>query len=129
VALFGRKPEDNQQSPQAASSGMQAAPAKRAFCRLCGDHQMFSKCWMHMGQLKTCGCCNTPFEDAAKLYGKNLPACPRCGEYLEQPGFVYGVCDGCGSKFELMDGAVPSLIPNLQQRRDMRKFGKAWSPD
>jgi hypothetical protein len=69
------------------------------------------------------------FENPAALYNKNQPACPTCGEFLEQPGFEYGLCDGCGSKYEIMQGTVPSLLPNKKQRHAMNKVGKSWSKD
>ena len=64
------------------------------------------------------------FESAETLYGRSLPACPKCGEYLEQPTFEYGLCDGCGSKYELVDGTLPNLLPNLYQRQEMDKVGR-----
>ena len=50
-------------------------------------------------------------------------------EFLEQPGFEYGQCDGCRSKYELVTGAKPGLLPNKQQRAEMDKVGKARSVD
>lgn len=128
MALFGRRPDSSEKAAE-APSGMQPVPAKSAYCRVCRDQRTFSRCWLRAGHVHPCTCCKAPFDNVASLYKKNLPACPRCGEFLEQPGFVYGLCDGCGSKFELMDGSLPSLLPNLNQRREMGRFGKAWSPD
>jgi len=68
------------------------------------------------------------FDDPAGLYRRALPVCARCGEYLEHPGFEYGLCDGCGSKYELVAGAKPGLLPNLKQRQEMDKHGKSRIP-
>jgi len=76
-----------------------------------------------------CPCCGNVFENPEALYKKNQPRCPQCEEPLESPGFEYGFCDGCGSKFELVDSAAPGMLPNKQQRDEMNKFGKAWSKD
>lgn len=73
-----------------------------------------------------CTACGLAFPNPAELYKKFQPVCPRCGEYLEQPGFEYGLCDGCGSKFELVVGAKPGLLANRQQREEMNKLGKVW---
>lgn len=130
MALFGKKPEPQPESTQPRlPAGMQMIPAKHAYCRICRDHRNFSRCWQRTAQMQGCPCCKQPFENAATLYKKNLPTCPNCSEYLEQPQFTYGLCDGCGSKFELLDGTVPSLLPNHKQRQEMNRFGKSWSPD
>lgn len=73
-----------------------------------------------------CPNCKTFFEDIPAIYKENQPTCPRCGEYLEQPGFEYGLCDGCGSKYELVTGTKPGLLPNAKQRAEMEKNGKVW---
>lgn len=44
---------------------------------------------------------------------------------LEQPGFDYGLCDCCGSKFEIVEGTKPGWMPNKDQRAAMARFGKA----
>ena len=130
MALFGKKqaPQDPKQ-PARQSSGARALVEQQAVCRICNDYRQFSKCWLRMEPLRKCMACGADFPDPALLYRRNQPACPKCGEYLEQPGFEYGVCDGCGSKFELVPGTRPSLLPNPRQRQAMDSFGKSWSPD
>jgi hypothetical protein len=73
-----------------------------------------------------CSCCGLVFENPAALYKRLQAACPKCGEFLEQPGFEYGLCDGCGSRYELVPGTKPSLLPNRAQRAAMAKYGRAW---
>ncbi len=72
-----------------------------------------------------CECCGLDFPNPAKLYEPFQPICPQCEEFLEQPGFEYGICDGCGSKFELMSGTLPGLLPNRAQREAMNKVGRS----
>lgn len=98
-------------------------------CGVCEDRRMFTRTWRRVRPMRGCPCCQTPFEDPARLYARHQPACPRCGEPLEHPGFDYGLCDGCGSKYEIVEGAKPGLLPNRQQRANMEKHGKAWSKD
>ena len=86
-----------------------------------------TRCWVRTAYLTQCMCCGLAFENPAALYQRNQPACPRCGEFLEHPGFEYGLCDVCGSKYELVAGAKPGLLPNKRQRDEMNKHGKAWS--
>ena len=66
------------------------------------------------------------FEDLDMVYRRFQPACPACQEFLEQPGFEYGFCDGCGSKYEIMTGSKPGLLPNKAQRAEMNKHGRSW---
>ena len=68
--------------------------------------------------------CGLPLGGHPEIYKKQQPACPKCGEYVEFPGFRYGICDGCKSKFELVEGTKPSLLPNSKQRAAMDKVGK-----
>ncbi len=75
-----------------------------------------------------CPCCGLEFGDPEPFYKEIQPACPQCGEFLEQPGFEYGLCDGCGSKYELMPGTKPGLLPNKEQRAEMDTHGKVWRP-
>ena len=124
MALFGKRDKDA--SAQAATPQVRPVPGKQAFCRVCNARQSFSRCWMRLGFVPQCACCGTVFENAAALYGHFQPVCPMCGEYLEQPGFEYGLCDGCGSKYELVEGTKPGMLPNRKQRADMEKFGKVW---
>jgi len=79
-----------------------------------------------MGYVEECPCCDLKFEDPPFLYKRFQPTCPRCGEFLEQPNFEYGICDGCGSKYELMPGTKPGLLPNKAQRQEMDSHGKVW---
>lgn len=123
MALFGKKKSD---SAPPESVMRQAAPRK-AYCRICNAEQVFSTCWERVGMLRRCTFCRCSFENPEKLYERHLPVCPACGEYLEHPTFLYGLCSGCGSKYELMPGAKPSLLPNRSQREAMEKHGKSWS--
>lgn len=102
------------------------APPRKAYCRICDKDQTFSKCWQRTALVTQCTCCDKPLENPAALYKKFQPKCPACEEPLEQPGFHYGFCDGCGSKFELVEGTRPGLFPNKKQREAMNKIGKAW---
>lgn len=126
MALFGKRVSEPQEN---ADSGKRLVVGRKAYCKVCRDYRQFSRCWLRMRHITTCELCKTLFEDAAALYRRHLPACPRCGEFLEQPTFEYGLCDGCGSKYEITDGAAPCLLPNKKQRDEMARFGKSWSPD
>jgi len=114
--------------PRQKPSQMLPVAAKKTFCRICGNVQSFSRCWRRIGTLTQCTCCAHTFENAEQLYERIQPECPQCGENLEQPGFDYGLCDGCGSKYELMEGTKPNLLPNRAQREEMAKRGKVWRP-
>lgn len=125
MALFRK---GDKEKPSAAQNPNQGAPVigRRAHCRICDDYRQFTKCWLRPKFLTQCPGCGLPFENPGELYKKFQPACPRCGEFLEQPGFEYGLCDSCGSKYELVPGTKPGLLPNRQQRAEMDKHGKAW---
>ena len=97
--------------------------ARAAFCTVCNAERMFTKCWRRAAMVRECTGCATPFPNAGELYRGPQPACPQCGEFLEHPGFDYGICDGCGSRFELPDNAKPTLLPNKEQRHRMGYFG------
>ncbi|HOE65681.1 MAG TPA: hypothetical protein PLO62_04070 [Candidatus Hydrogenedentes bacterium] len=125
MALFGRRDKDAAKT--AAPAGLRPTMGRIAYCRVCAKDQPMTRCWMRTAYLVQCMCCGLAFEDPAALYRRNQPACPRCGEFLEHPGFEYGLCDGCGSKYELVSGAKPGLLPNKRQRDEMSKQGKAWS--
>lgn len=125
MALFGRGKDKAEQSSQ--SSQIFPLVAKKAFCRICNADRTFTRCWRRAALVTQCPCCGTQFPDPGSLYQRILPVCPRCGEFLEQPNFDYGLCDGCGSKFELMDGTRPTLLPNQRQRHEMEKIGKSWT--
>ena len=122
MALFSR----GDKGKQAGGAEAVVVVGRRAHCRICDDYRPFSKCWLRMRQMTRCPGCDSAFEDVAELYRKFQPACPQCGEFLEQPGFEYGLCDSCGSKFELVQGTKPGLLPNRRQRAEMDKLGKVW---
>lgn len=125
MALFGLgdKRQGGDEPPQSKSRPL---AGHDAFCRVCDQHQQFSRCWLRVDPIGQCPSCKTVFENPAALYKQDQPTCPHCGEFLEQPGFEYGLCDGCGSKFELTAGTQPGLLPNLKQRAEMEKHGKVW---
>lgn len=125
MALFGKKDE----SEPGAAPPVHQVIGREGYCAVCKDYRQFSQCWLRSAWVTKCPCCGLDFESPAALYKKDLPACPRCGEYLEHPGFEYGLCDRCGSKFELVQGAKPGLLPNKGQRDKMNVYGKTWSKD
>ena len=125
MALFGKGEKGKAKPGQDPNAGVPVM-SQRAHCRVCDDYRSFSKCWRRVNPLTQCTACGAPFEDPGKLYEKFQPACPRCGEFLEQPGFEYGLCDTCGSRYELVSGTKPGLLPNKQQRAEMDKHGKVW---
>lgn len=127
MAMFGGR-QDKQPAGSQQPSIRQIA-GRTIFCRVCNADRTLSRCWDRLMPLTSCQACNTPFENPRALYERTLPACPRCGEYLEQPGFQYGLCDGCQSKYEIVPGTKPTLLPNKRQRDEMDKFGKTWSRD
>ena len=126
MALFGKGSNEKGQK-----SGAEAAPtmARDAHCRICRASRHFTKCWVRLRPLAVCPCCQSPIEDPQGAYRRHVPQCPRCEEFLEHPGFEYGVCDGCGSKFELVNGALPGLLPNKRQRDAMNEHGRSRSHD
>ncbi len=119
----------NTEGPGQAPGEQETFPLvkKEATCFVCGDTQTFTTVWRRVAMMKRCPNCGLVFERPEELYKRFQPACPKCEEPLEQPGFEYGFCDRCGSKFELMEGAKPGLLPNQAQREAMRKHGKSWS--
>lgn len=124
MALFGRGKDSMEPPPKEATYPL---TPRRAYCPVCSAEKVFTKMWRRAGMMAKCPCCGQLLENPALLYRQIQPACPRCEEPLEQPGFDYGFCDGCGSKFELVEGTKPGLIPNLRQRRERDKFGKSRS--
>lgn len=76
-------------------------------------------CWRRLRYVSECECCGLVFTDVGALYEAHQPACPDCQELLEQPGFEYGLCDECGSKFEIVGDMIPNLLPNRAQREEM----------
>ena len=126
MALFGKsnKPEKLRKVQQDVRPVM----GKSVYCSECKDHKTFTRCWLRIQQVRQCQCCGMVFEAPGRLYEQQVPSCPKCGEFLEQPGFEYGLCDGCGTKFEVMSGTKPSLIPSRQRRVEMEKLGKVRIP-
>jgi len=125
MALFGKS---NKDTPKESAESSLAHPVmgREAFCRMCNARKPFSRCWLRVKMVMRCSCCGLVFENPAALYKRLQAACPKCGEFLEQPGFEYGLCDGCGSRYELVPGTKPSLLPNRAQRAAMAKYGRAW---
>jgi hypothetical protein len=126
MALFGRSDKEKEAGGSSDAPPPRPVMGREGYCRICNKRVMFTRCWQRPRPLAKCEACGAPFDNPAAVYGKTIPACPRCGEYLEQPGFEYGMCDGCGSKYEFVQGAKPSLLPNRVQREAMDKIGRAW---
>ena len=130
MALFGRGgAASSKTSGAGATLEFHSILGKQAYCRICDKASPFSRCWLRVKPVSKCGCCGTALPDAEALYKRRQPACPACGEWLEQAGFEYGLCDGCGSKYEITEGCRPCLIPNRTQRTDMDKVGRSRSHD
>ncbi len=133
MGLFGRRKKKGESKKTAGGAhqdvrkGVHPVVGRRVYCKMCQHEQMFTRCWRRVEMLRQCPCCGKIFENPAALYKRHQPACHGCGEFLEQPGFDYGLCDGCGTKYELVEGAKPGLLPNRQQRAEMEKHGKSWS--
>lgn len=100
---------------------------RKVYCRICSDTRSFSRCWRRIEPMRQCPCCGLAFENLAAVYAQVQPLCPRCQEPLEVQNFDYGLCDTCGSKFEIMEGTKPGLLPNRAQRIEMDKFGRTRS--
>jgi len=100
---------------------------REAYCRVCDSVRKFSRCWQRVDLVRTCPCCGLDFGEPRAHYAKVQPQCPRCNEFLEQPEFDYGLCDGCGSKYELVPGSKPGLMPNKAQRAEMDRHGRSRS--
>lgn len=101
--------------------------ARQAWCSVCDAYRTFTTLWRRAVMMRKCPNCGLAFEDPEPLYQRAQPTCPKCREPLEQPSFDYGYCDSCGSKFELVEGGKPGLLPNQRQRDEMDKHGKSWS--
>jgi hypothetical protein len=125
MGLFGRRKADKEAGAN-VKKDINILVGKSFVCRICSVERSFTKCWRRVNPLRRCQCCATPFENPGLLYSQPSPVCPKCGELLEQPGFDYALCDGCGSKFEVMDGTKPGLLPNKRQREEMAKHGKVY---
>lgn len=126
-----RKSGDAKAKPKAKQKTEQSSAApttpRDAYCRICGAVRKFTQCWKRLGHVAKCPCCSADFENPAAMYRRFQPKCPRCEEFLEQPSFEYGSCDGCGSKYELTAGTPPVLLPNRAQREEMDKNGRIRS--
>lgn len=129
MGLFGRKKDQPQKKTQANQNAVHPLMPRKAYCSVCKQEQAFTSCWRRSSLVAKCPCCGAEFDNPEKIYARRQPTCPRCGEYLEHPHFEYGLCDGCGSKFELMEGSKPGLLPNRIQRTQMEQHGKSWSPE
>lgn len=125
MAFFRRK-KTGDPTPTKPSSE-RILVGRESYCRICKDVRTLTRCWHRVGLLSTCPCCQLVFDEPRALYAKNQPMCPRCGEYLEQPGFDYGLCDGCGTKYELAEGTRPGFMPNKEQRTEMERYGRSRS--
>jgi len=129
MGLF-RRTKTAGESPAATGDGPGGGTTtigRDAQCRVCKGPRHFSRCWLRARPLMACTQCETPLQNPEMLYAMRQPACPQCGEYLEHPGFEYGYCDDCGSKHELVEGCVPGLLPNAQQREAMNRTGRSRS--
>lgn len=126
MALFNRGRA--QEEKAAKSDPVHPLVGRELPCQICGTRQMFTRSWRRKVPLNQCPCCGLQFESVEKIYRQFQPQCPKCEEPLEMPGFDYGFCDACGSKFEIVTGTKPGLLPNRQQREAMKKYGKVRRP-
>lgn len=122
MALFNRGAGKEEKASKAES--VHPIVGKEQLCSVCSARRMFTRSWHRIRPVTQCPCCGLTFESVQKVYSQVQPQCPKCEEPMEQPNFDYGLCDTCGSKFEIVAGTKPGLLPNQQQRADMRKFGK-----
>lgn len=123
MALFGKTEQGKRQKGSDIESKV-PVPPQEWYCRICDARQVFTRCWKRQTVQVGCKCCGMGFEHPEEHYKTSQPRCPKCEEYLEQPGFEYGICDGCGSKFELLQGSPANLLPSSKQREEMDKVGK-----
>ena len=126
MALFGRGGKETAGAGRARD--VLPLPKRDIWCAVCGETRSFTRVWRRKDMLRQCPCCGMAFDTPRALYQRFQPQCPQCGEFLEQPDFDYGHCDACGSKFEIVQGTKPGLLPNAAQRKEMEKHGKTWSP-
>ena len=124
MALF-RKSDDGKRGDVAG--GKAPTLPQKAYCKICEGERSFTNCWRRVGYVTQCEFCREAIPDPAARYKDFQASCPRCEELLEQPNFEYGICDGCGSKYELVVGTLPGILPNRAQREAMKKHGP-WSP-
>ncbi len=121
---WGRKSSENKIEKEV----VRPIPGRVIYCRICNAERMFSRAWRRIDYMRKCPSCGMDFPNPEEVYKRFQPICPQCEEPLEYPGFDYGLCDGCGSKYEITEGCRPGLLPNSQQRKEMNKHGKMWSP-
>ena len=124
MALFRKDKKEKTSADDSGDAGAHVVIGRTAHSGVCRADRQFSRCWLRTKPMRQCPCCHTPFDSAHDPYAKFQPVCPRCDEPLETPGFEYGLCDACGSKYELVDGAKPGLLPNKKQRDEMNKVGR-----
>lgn len=103
---------------------MRPLVGRSVYCRVCEAQHMFSRCWRRMAPMRQCPCCGFIVENLGAVYSLAQPICPKCDEPFEYPNFDYGFCDACGSKYEIMEGTKPGLMPNKAQRVEMNKHGR-----
>ena len=128
MALFSRGGKGKSASgTQKAVEETRPLIGRQLQCRVCAEPRKLTRCWRRLVPVKKCGCCGQVFENPLALYAQFQPKCPRCAEPLEQPGFDYGLCDGCGTKYEIVENTKPGLMPNQRQREEMRKTGRIWT--
>ncbi len=125
MALFGKRDKGAAGSKDAGDGGKHPIVGRRIYCRICDKEQMLTRCWRRTEMMRQCPDCGQTFETPQHLYARFQPSCPKCEEPLELPGFDYGLCDGCGSKYEIVEGAKPGLLPNRRQREEINKHGRA----
>ena len=118
MALFQKK------EPVGRRPGTVPTTPTKIFCRICNAQREIVDCWLRTEAVTTCRGCGTVLENVAALYRRRQPACSACEEPLAQPGFEYGRCQKCGSKYELVSGTPPTLLPSRAQRAAMDRHGK-----
>ncbi len=130
MALFGRKNKapGSRQPAERSREPADTHPlvGRRVYCQVCDADRTFSRCWRRTALMRRCPACGALFESPGKLYRDFQPECPQCAEPLEQVGFDYGICDGCGSKYEIVEGTKPGLLPNQRQRAERARIGKTY---
>lgn len=114
-----------EESQQVSRDNVERLEPREVFCRVCEKKTQFSYVWRRKSPQIYCMNCNLEFTDVQSLYNKFGPKCPQCEEPLESLDFDYGLCDDCGSKYELVAGSKPSWLPNQAQREDMNRTGRA----
>ena len=121
---FRREAKNSAKSAAGSSPETVPLPPFHTYCRICDDKQTFTKRWRRIRLALNCEHCGIILDEVRELIDTFQPACPRCEEFLEQPAWEYGICDGCASKYELLEGTQPNLLPNKFQREQMDRIGK-----